>query len=52
MAAAVFSTAMSRADGPAPAAEVRDRPRVEHPADRPAPAVREYLREHIVLGYN
>ncbi|MEU4525434.1 hypothetical protein AB0F52_42755 [Amycolatopsis sp. NPDC024027] len=59
MAAAGSSSARRRAEaGPAGAkrraeahgraAEGRGRPR----AARRAPAVREYLREHIVLGYN
>jgi hypothetical protein len=52
MATPVFSIAKGRPDGPAPSTEVRDGPQAEHPADRQAPAVREYLREHIVRGYN
>ena len=36
----------------ATAARAADRPRTGSPWELPAPAEREYLREHIVLGYN
>ena len=52
MAAARSSGAKSQAGATARAAEARDRHRTERPARRRAPAVREDLREHIVLGYN
>ncbi|MGW3959591.1 hypothetical protein ACWED2_07195 [Amycolatopsis sp. NPDC005003] len=32
--------------------EATDRPRADSPRELPAQAEREYLREHIVLGYN
>jgi len=50
-ATAVFPAAKSRAETTSPG-EVRKHRRVDVPAERPAPDVREYLREHIVLGYN
>ncbi|MEV7038142.1 hypothetical protein [Amycolatopsis sp. NPDC051061] len=33
-------------------AEPSGRPRADSPREPAAPAEREYLREHIVLGYN
>jgi hypothetical protein len=50
MTAPALPAGKNRADGKP--AEPTGRPRADSPREPAAPAEREYLREHIVLGYN